>query len=781
MTHKPRTINKFKTGLVQYQPNQILVDDAFPVLENAIVYRNTVRRRESWKLLGRLTRTLTSTSLGNTGSSPWSFNIYNLLGITGEPNAQISIGSVVITILNSPDIVFTDQGDGTLTSTTPGNSGTIIYIPVENNTVDANVTLTHTAGAGVPTQITFTYYPALPSMALFDRIITGNAISNVYFDTKYAYRYFTGIGFQELLPGTTWSMNDYNLPSPTNYWTDKDNLPIFWVTSNTGTSGDPIRYTNGVSLSSWYDFTPVISPAPDPANNIRLTQCKFLIPYRGRLYAFNTYEGTSLSASTHFVNRIRCCAIGNPFTEVSPIITSVNANAWNDTIPGAGNGYFEDLPTTEEIIGVWQVVNQIVIKTTNKSWILSNLGSNIAPFKVDLLDDSQGTLSGFGTVNMGGFIEGIGDRSITATSPTTVTSIDQKILDFVFNINRDDEGMDRVYGIRDFRTRINSFIYPFQPDDDTVVKFPNRRLLHNYDNNSWGIYEDSLTCLGYFRDKTSLTWAQATFSWADAGDADWGGNSSNAPVVAAGNQQGFFGLLDSAIEEGPSLAITAITSFLGLAVVDGEACKFTCPDHNMTLGTVIELSGFSGDYESLNGTVGSIENVDTNSFLMFSYNPDRDMFNIPVTAPEGIYIGGGLVKIRRNFSIVTKAFNLLESGQSMHVSYVDALVNTNQNVSVQIAVYVSMNNSSAVNLTPQNTTSGSIFGNKISLSNPTTYLLNEVNNRALINQRGNMLTLELNLSNEVMASDNFSTPFLLSSMTIWEREAGRPLMPFGSG
>lgn len=771
MTHEPLLINKFTTGLVQSQPNQILKNDAFHILFNAFVFRNTVRRRLSWQTIGRLQRDLESQSIGTTSASPWSFNIYSTLSspITGEPDAAIVIGSIIITIAAGPSVIFTDNGDGTLSSVTGGNSGTINYST-------GNVVLTHTAGAGVATTITFSYYPSLPSMGILDENVPNNITTNIYFDTKYAYTYVTG-EFTELQPGTTWKMNNWNLPSNANYWQDVNNRPIFWVTSNTGSTGDPIRYTNGNSGSAWYDFTPAI----DATNT--MYQCKFLVPFRGMLFAFNTWEGTTaggITLSTQQRARIRCSAGGNPFTIVSPIITTVNSTAWNSTIPG--QGYRQDLPTTEEIIAVGQTLNQIIIKTNTRTWVLSHTGINVAPFKVDLLDENLGTLSGFGSVNMGGSLTGVGNRSFTASTPSSVVSIDDKILDLVLNINRKNHGFDRVYGVRDYITRTNSYIYAYQPDDTTDVTYPNRRLIYNYDNNSWAIYEDSLTCLGYFRDNVStigensnITWAQANFTWAEA-DFTWANNSTAEPPTAAGNNQGYIGLLDSSIIEGPSLFLTNMIS-----TGSATAGQFISPDHNLANGTVIQLQDILGDYSSLNETVGQVQIIDTDTFMMFTYDATRLMFRIPVVIPSGTYIGGGQIRVRRNFNITTKAFNRLEQGQSIHISYVDALVNTYPGAYVQLAVYDSLNTGNAVNLIPENITSESIFGNKLSLSNPTVYPLNEINNRALINQRANMITLEFSLDNATMASDAFSTPFVLSSMTVWNRSAGRPLMPFGGG
>ena len=448
MSAEPTTINKFETGLVLYQPQQILNDDAFPVSFNIFTYLNTEKRRGAWQLIGRLSRTLTAASLGNSGASIWSFNIYSTLvpPITGEPNAAIDIGTVIITIEAGPDIVFTDQGDGTLTSPTGGNSGTINY-------ATGAVALTHTAGAGIATTITFTYYPSLPGMGIFDRNTnTTPAINNIFMDTKYTYQYVSG-GFVQFPANVTWLLQDYQFPSSTNYWVDENNNPIFWITNNAGTSGTQIYYTNGTSGASWYPFNPTV----DGTNY--LWQAKFLVPFRGRFFAFNTWEGPSLAASVNYSNLVRCSAVGTPFTTASGIITTVNANAWNDTIPG--QGYAQPLPTNEPIQGVWLCMNQIIVKTTTQSFVITHTGMNVAPFKIDLIDEKEGTASGFGGANMGSYIMNVGTRSIHNTSPTSLLGIDKKIINFVFNeIDRMNQGLARVYANRDFINRCNSFIYP---------------------------------------------------------------------------------------------------------------------------------------------------------------------------------------------------------------------------------------------------------------------------------------------------------------------------------
>jgi len=81
----PTYIRGMEAGLVQSRQNFIIPDDAYPVLENAYVWRERIKRKQGANLLGRLRRDLTSQSIGNTGASPWSFNIYSTLvpAITG--------------------------------------------------------------------------------------------------------------------------------------------------------------------------------------------------------------------------------------------------------------------------------------------------------------------------------------------------------------------------------------------------------------------------------------------------------------------------------------------------------------------------------------------------------------------------------------------------------------------------------------------------------------------------------------------------------------------------
>ena len=185
-------------GLTQDRKPALLSNEAYSKLENAYVWRERTKKRDGEVPMGRLSRVFTSQAIGNSSASPWTFNLYTKLGITKETNAEIKPGSVSISIatLATP---FEDQGNGTLSNATVGNSGTINYMT-------GSVTLTMTVGAGLATTVTMTYFPALPAMGIIKRdIATFGIDQTVFFDTKYAYQFSNG--FQELVPGTTWTGN----------------------------------------------------------------------------------------------------------------------------------------------------------------------------------------------------------------------------------------------------------------------------------------------------------------------------------------------------------------------------------------------------------------------------------------------------------------------------------------------------------------------------------------------------------------------------------------------
>lgn len=754
--YAPLYISGNQTGLVQNRQNFLIPNDAYPTLENAYIFREQIRRKQAYQLLGRLRRVLTGQALGNLTAGSFSGNIISILSLGSS--SEIQVGSVV---LSDGANTFTDNSHGVLVGA-PAGSGTINY-------VTGAVTITGGNGNSALTAA-FNYYPNLPVMGLRTRDLNAsNSEMTVAWDTKYAYN-FSASGWVEFIPGTTWSSGLPNANSnffwTTNYWVDKNNVKIFWATNDSGTTGDPIRYTNGVGngTGAWIDFAPQIDAAVN-----RLQQCLIMVPFRARLIAFNTLEGATLGTSTSFSNRIRWAAIGNPFADVSSIVTAVNANAWRDDIRGQG-GYL-NVPTNEDIIAVGFVRDNLVIYCENSTWQLRYTGRTISPFQIEKVNTELGASSTFSAVQFDTSLVGIGDKGVVECDSVKSQRIDIKIPDLVMeHFNNNNNGQKRVYGIRDFLLRTAYWTYP---ESDNNGTFPDRRLVYNYENDSWAIFTDSLTCLGTFQPVSSRTWANPTGStpdvklqWKEANFA-WGNKPSAILSIIGGNQQGYVEYLDQQTTNDASLTITAITGNTTTPT------QITSVNHNMQTGYVISINQIPTGTpfsSSLNGNIFGIVVNSANTFLLMVYNPSTGQFSSPQLDAPAAYIGGGQISVRDNFMVTSKQFNFMEQGQNIQIGYIDILANTSEASAITLNTFVNYNDDTAVN------EQADPFFNTIiptSASSLQSQNGNKTMQRVYCPTRGNFITLQYTLSNAQMNGLEQENDVQIDSQIVWQRPAGR--------
>ena len=834
VSYKPLSVKGNATGLVQNREDFILPDDAYPVLENAYVWRERIKRKQGWHLLGRLSRTFTNVNFlvspninvgvifltvsgyvstannanpgkvttlyphnlmtgdaviftgisGATGyngteffitvTDPTSFTIgadatgFGVYTSGGsfisnrtltlfEPNATIEPGSFTLNILTGgPGIVFTDNGQGVLSSTTPGNAGTINY-----QTATFILTAT-TAAPGTSTTISYTYFPGLPVMGARSQEITAtNSEQTVFFDTVYAYKYVGSLasgGFIEYLPGTVWTGTDFEFFWSTNYWVDFTGiLKIFWVTNNL----DPIRYTNG-STGTWVNFQPIIN-----ASNGILVTCLCLLPFRGRLVAFNTTETDGVHT-----NRIRWAEIGNPFTVISNVVTDVVPTAWRDDIRGKGG--FLDIPTTEDIITVGFVRDNLVIYCENSTWQLRYTGRSIAPFQIEKVNTELGAMSTFSAIQFDTSLVGIGDKGVVECDSFKAERIDIKIPDLVMSqIHNANEGQRRIQGVRNFETRLAYWIYP---NEATSVTYPDRRLVYNYENDSWAIFTDCLTALGTFQPQTGRTWAECDMTWAEA-NFSWIERPAIFPEIVGGNQQGFVLMLDQLASNQESLYISAISSD------NASPTVITVPNHNLVgyanqegaASQVIQITSIAGTgYSSLNGKLFGISVVNDSQLMLFTYNAEEDAFTDDQLDPSQTYIGGGMIKVRDNFTIQSKKFNYLDEGQKYQLGYLDVLFASTPNGAVTLNVYTDYNTGTPSNTIPLNASGDTFFNSIVETSNANGIDGgNKQWKRIFCATQANFVTLEWTLSNLQMIGVEQLNDVQIDASTIWSRPAGR--------
>lgn len=658
MSLQPITITDFQTGEQRDKEDFLIMDDAFPELENMYVWRGRLKRRDPATMLGtsgRLRRELSAAATGtiDMSSTPTAtYNIFTALGVAAtEPNAQIEVGELT-------NIAVVIQGSGTNTELSISTATQTFTVDVAGTanvsgaTIDyatGDITVTHATNdlAAATVTLTLAYYPSLPVMGIFTKNLPAiNAEDTVVFDTKYAYRYNNSHNdFNEWISGTTWSGNDANFFMGTNYWQSASDLDLFWVTNFSGTSGDVIRYTDG---TTWTTFQPITT------GTTKLNQCRFLVPYKGRLLAFNTYEGTSLGVSVQYPQRLRYSQNGSPIDQT---------NGWLDDT--AGRGGYIDCPTNEHIIAYGFIRDQLLIGFERSIWAVRYTGNEILPFTWEKVSSEFGWESMRSTVQFDHGVMGVGKKAISICDGVSTQRADEKIPSKVFNIHNENTGVERVAAARDFDKEL---VYWTYPSDDTNGTYPDEMLVYSYRTASWAVFKDSYTCFGTWQSFFDLTWADLTDTkWLEANWA-WEDRVQQAlyPTVIGGNQQGFVMALSSnnASRPPPGSFYNQYAHLYIKSITAGDSVQIESPNHNLSGGDYVKISGIVGTASSINED-GGIITID-----------DADNFTISgVALVAGTYFGGGVIERFQNFSAVSKNFNSIESGKSLGLSYIDFQVN----------------------------------------------------------------------------------------------------------
>ncbi len=552
---------------------------------------------------------------------------------------------------------------GIWTSINTSNFGTINYLT-------GAVTITYDIAPAAAT-ITFGYYPGLPSMGICKQDVPSFGIDNtIFFDTKYAYQYVSG-GFQELVPGETWTGSNTDFFWYANYQGVTPDLRYFFVTNNNITSPastyDPIRYYfNG----AWADLQPLVSATQT------LWQALIVIPYYGRLLALNPWEGTSAATANNYYARCRFSALGNPIVAGA----GSNPDAWRSDIFGEGG--FLDAPTNEAIVGAGFFRNVLIVFFEYSTWQLRYVGEYGLPFIFERISSDFGSVSTFSSIVFDQGVMTVSDRGIIEASLGGVKRLDDQIPETVFSFAIQNGAPNFVHGIRDFEKEVVYWNYLDTSNADETQSFPNTVLLFNYRNNTWAQFRDSITCFGTAQFQFAVTWDSLTTTWESNASWDNVDDQQYVDYVTAGNQQGFIFIyenqdasteVESVTMFSPTLAITAVTFGTPPTLV-----TFTIPNHNLQTEEIIYLTGalWTGTDPGINNFIYQVMIVDANNITLASW--DGENYVGFSEASSAVYIGGGVISLLPKMNIVGKDFNPFQAaGKQFKLSYIDFQMDSN--------------------------------------------------------------------------------------------------------
>lgn len=699
----------------------LIPDEAFSELSNAYVFRGRVRKRfgSRWigddPLVSRLrvnVGTITGGALAGTLTS-----IFVDAGFTGEIGQSFSVGDIVFTVVN-------------------GTTGAQQMLRTDNLSATATYNITTTAfnitGVTLPDATSVYFYPTLPVMGLLT--YEQSSINDEFviaFDTRYAYSYNAGWDrlSGEATPGASvWTGDNSQFFWSDTWFGNNASDKVFFVTNfNTP---DGIRYffsntwnffnyyfsigavivmTNGsgnatgtvpggvgaigqtfiigntlftvvmasgaLAVSSLtssaamgtgtFDITTGIYTftAAQALSNIRwsngniINTALIIVAFKNRLLLFNTVE-----AGVSYQNRCRYSQVGSP----------LNTAAWFQDVPGRGGAV--DASTTEAIVTVEFVKDRLIVFFERSTWELVYTGNQVSPFVFQQINTELGAESTFSIVPFDKICLGVGNVGIHACNGSNVERIDDKIPDTVFDIHNADQGVFRVYGIRDYYVEMVYWTFP-DTQASSDFPYPNRILVFNYATGTWAFNDDSITCFGYFQPFVGITWNSTTVTWDDTVTWDSGAVQALFRQVVAGNQQGYTFICDA--DEPTNAPVLQITN-----VITTPATTLTVIQHNLRNEDYIYIIGavWSDNSDGLNDQIFQVINV-----------IDPNTFEIGPVAPfTGNYAGGGLIARVSQIAITTKEYNFyVKQGRNNYISKVDFMVDNTPAGQIQVDFYVS--------------------------------------------------------------------------------------------
>lgn len=705
----------------------LIQDDAWEQLDNVYVFRGRIRKRFGSILTG--TSPLTSRARVQIGTTDGTGALAGTVpGIIWKIGQQFSIGAAIYTVYQANGALF--QTIATTTATYNTADGAYVF-----------------AGAPINTPVYF--YPAEPVMGL--PLFESGPINNhptVAFDTQFAYQFAGGAWFRSVNNGTlqpTFHGNNSQFFWGTNWQSAVSSQVALFVSNfnvNVGTgmvTDDPIWSYNGTTWAPFsYEPDVTINPGATNQQPFTVTQATavtgaiilnyvqsalIMIVFKNRLILLNTIENNANGASafntgtpattgitptnyltstnTAYPWRCRYSQYGSPFSrnawlEQNQVFTPAIGG---QLLNAAGGGYV-DAATDEAIISAEFIKDRLIVYFERSTWELAYTGNEIQPFSWYKLNTELGSESTFSIVPFDKITLAVGEQGIHACNGANVERTDNLIPDQVFQIRTANNGVQRVWGIRDYYTELIYWTFPTSNADATANTYPNKVLVYNYKTGSWAFNDDSITAFGYFEQQDGITWATATTTWA-ASNFTWESATTQPDFrqIIAGNQQGFIFILAPDIgRNAPVLQITNITSPPNPNIV------LTIMDHNLSEGDYIVIENTQGTL-LLNGlSVPVTQVIDSNNVAIGSF--------LNLTQ----YTGGGTATRLSQINMLSKQWNpYVDKGKNVFLAKIDFGVQKTSNGQITVDYYPS---STQVSLLEGGQDTGTIIGNNILETKP---------------------------------------------------------------
>ena len=804
MSYQPYPIISPKATGMQRDLEPFQLDDlAYPDLEDCYWWRGRIKRRQGFQFLGRLNRKIGTTD----GSGNFTFTLPNApltagssyfvigtdyfqdSGDASNPTTLLTNGAATVHTLNKTNGLLTINGSIALTDVFyfPGlpvmGLRSLVAVAFNIETlIGFDTSFSYVFNSSANTFQDLSFYKTSAAIFIWHATnydffwtynyqnamfttnyvagIDGSAISAITIAASAVITVANGANFvigDAVFVNEVAGMTEINGLSGTvsnvvgNNVTVNINSSGFTMYSSAGVlfnltrqigGGDGVKWLDQ-DLSGWVNFQP---PLNGSGSSIQYLQGALItVAYKNRLLMLNTIEGTFSGSTTTYNQRVRWSQNGSVYY-ANPIPTNYqggsNAKAWRDDITGRGG--FIDAPTLEEIVSAYFVKDTLIVYFENSVWQLKYTGNELLPFIWEKINTELGSDSTFSIVPFDEVTIAFGNVGIHACNSVEVARIDQKIPDEVFSIQNENQGTQRIYGIRDFFNELVYWTYPYignEPPPAQGLTFPNKILVYNYRDQSYSYFNDSFTCFGYFQAEKDLTWQNALTTWGET-FYTWisPANQQQFPSIVAGNQQGYVELFmdDAIFTNAVSISISQITP-------GSPNTTIVAINHNFDVGQFITINSANG-ITGLTGNSYKIESItDANTFVITT-----------PTAPTGVFNGSGNIVLLNNYYVYTKRFNpFYKEGAKVRLGYTDFYMQRTATGQVTVNLYINDDQTTPVNPT-YNTFN--TFPESTYAASPETNLTNEkVWKRIFFENISQFFQLEVTLSDAQMLTPAIQT------------------------
>ena len=733
-------IAPYQSGLDKSLSPWLTPEESFQKLDNVNIFRGKIVKRFGAQLTGdhltsRARIALTVAGAGITdagGDAAGDITTNGGGGLVFKVGQQFSVGADVFTVYQSGAMYSTGVATGTF------------------NTATGAYTIT---GADALTQIFF--YPTEPIMGI-THYEKGpiNEHTTYAFDTQFVYK----------SSGTDW-IKDTTFTGPFH----GDNKQFFWSANYLGATADqialfttnfnatvgatppatddPIYYYNG---TVWADFSAYTKFNSD--SDI-VSSCKIIIAWKNRLLLLNTMEKDIAPAITNIAhpNRVRYSHNGNPFSN----------NAWLQRRQAIGadkadGGGYIDAPIEEQIMSAAMVKDRLIVYFERSTWELAYTGNPGLPFVWKAISSDVGCESTFSTVNLENDVVTVDTTGVYGCNGASISRIDRQIPDEVFSFLKSSEGTKRVHGIKDF---FNNLIYWTFLDNasSTTHEYPDKILVYNYDNQSWSLYDDTITTFGYFEQSSDRTWA-STGTWNTTDT--WGSyyRQGQSRRILAGNHKGYLFLVNN--KHPKNAAVLPIADL----TIAGTTATLSIPDHNLADNEFVKLED---------------NNITSTNTIFRVIRDTADSIRLIDPTFAGVYTGLGTLTKVSKIDIQSKDWNpYVKNGDRVYLARIDFCTkNTGDGEAI---VNYNIDSVSGVDFVAGGEITQSWLGSNIlemygnNILNPLDVYKKILWKTIYFQAMGDNVSIEITLTDEQMVSEKISlSPFELQGMILYTMKEGR--------